>query len=51
MNMKNLPRAIMSHHSHELARDARSVECLTIKVHLVNDSPNPARAPYRAAIV
>lgn len=45
------PKAMISHHSQLLSLDAKSVECLTIKVHLANDSPKPARAPYRPATV
>ena len=26
--------------------DAKSVECLTIKVHFARERPNPAKAPY-----
>jgi len=46
-----LPKAIMSHQSQLFSREANSVECLTIRVHLASDSPNPDNAPYRAAIV
>jgi len=42
---------MMSHHSQIFSLDARSVECLTIRVHLARERPNPERAPYRAAIV
>ena len=42
---------MINHHSHEFSRDAKSVECLTMRVHLVSESPKPARAPYRDAIV
>ena len=41
----------MSHHSHEFSREAKPVECLTIRVHLVSERPKPARAPYLEAIV
>jgi len=46
-----LPKAIMSHQSQLFSREANSVECLTIRVHLASESPNPDNAPYRAAIV
>lgn len=42
---------MISHHNHEFSREARSVECLTISVHLASDKPNPESAPYREAIV
>ena len=41
----------MSHQSQLFSREANSVECLTIRVHLASESPNPDNAPYRAAIV
>jgi hypothetical protein len=40
-----LPKAIMSHQSQLLSWEAKSVECLTIKVHLARDSPKPDKAP------
>ena len=46
-----LPKAIMSHQSQLFSREANSVECLTIRVHLASESPNPDNAPYLAAIV
>ena len=46
-----VPNAIMSHQSQEFSREAKSVECLTIKVHFVNESPKPDSAPYREATV
>lgn len=47
----NSPNAIISHHNHEFSRDAKSVECLTMSVHLASDNPKPDNAPYLAAIV
>jgi 3-dehydroquinate dehydratase len=42
-----MPKAVNSHHSQVLSDPAaNSVECLTIRVHLAKDSPNPANAPY-----
>lgn len=43
------PKHIINHQSQEFSCEANSVECLTIKVHLAKESPNPARAPYRDA--
>ena len=31
--------------------DAKSVECLTIRVHFAKDNPKPASAPYLPATV
>ena len=42
---------MMSHHNQEFSREAKSVECLTINVHLVKERPKPDNAPYREAIV
>ena len=42
-----IPKAVNNHHNHVLSDpEAKSVECLTIKVHLAKDKPNPASAPY-----
>ena len=41
-----MPNAAMIHHSHAFSPVAKSVEFLTIRVHLASDSPNPERAPY-----
>ena len=42
-----IPNAVNSHHNQVLSDpEAKSVECLTIKVHLAKERPNPARAPY-----
>lgn len=46
-----LPKAMMSHQSQEFSLEARSVECFTIRVHLVKERPKPESAPYRDAIV
>lgn len=46
-----LPKAIMTHQGQVFSREDISVECLRIKVHLVKESPKPASAPYRDAIV
>ena len=41
------PNVVNSHHNHVLSDpDAKSVECLTIKVHFAKERPNPAKAPY-----
>ena len=42
----NMPNAVINHHSQELSADAKSVEFLTIKVHLARDRPKPDNAPY-----
>lgn len=39
------PNAMINHQSHEFSCDAKSVLCLTINVHLANDSPKPDNAP------
>lgn len=49
--IKNLPKVIINHHNQLLSLEAKSVECLTINVHLANDNPKPDKAPYREAIV
>ena len=41
------PKVVKSHQSQVLSVPvAKSVECLTIRVHLARERPNPARAPY-----
>ena len=41
------PKVVKSHQSQVLSVPvAKSVECLTIRVHLAKERPNPARAPY-----
>ena len=41
------PKVVKSHHNQVLSEpDAKSVECLTIKVHFARERPNPAKAPY-----
>ena len=41
------PKVVKSHQSQVLSVPvAKSVECLTIKVHFARDRPNPAKAPY-----
>ena len=45
------PKARTSHQSQAFSSRTRSVLRFTISVHLARESPNPARAPYRAAIV
>lgn len=46
-----LPNVIIIHHNQLFSREAKSVECLTIRVHLASERPNPDSAPYLAAIV
>ena len=42
-----IPNAVNNHHNQVLSDpEAKSVECLTIKVHLAKERPNPAKAPY-----
>ena len=42
----SVPNAVMSHQSQTFSLEAKSVEFLTIMVHLARERPNPARAPY-----
>lgn len=42
---------MISHHNQSLELCEKSVECLTISVHLASDKPKPDNAPYRPAIV
>ena len=45
------PKASTSHHSQAFSSLTSSVFLFTIRVHLASERPNPARAPYLAAIV
>ena len=41
------PKVVNNHHNHVLSDpEAKSVECLTIRVHFARERPNPAKAPY-----
>jgi len=41
-----MPKAAIIHQSQAFSPVAKSVEFLTIKVHLARDKPKPERAPY-----